>query len=38
MISSNALLTIETDKDSGLNLEDFERDVDYLRNLNGMFA
>ena len=38
LIPSNVYVSVETDKDPKLHLKDFERDVNYLKNLNEMFV
>ena len=38
LIPSNVYVSVETDKDPKLQLKDFERDVNYLKNLNEMFV
>lgn len=38
LIPSNVYVSVETDKDPELHLKDFERDVNYLKNLNEMFV
>jgi Xylose isomerase-like TIM barrel. len=38
LIPSNVYVSVETDKDPELHLKDFERDVNYLKNLHEMFV
>lgn len=38
LIPSDVYVSVETDKDPELHLKDFERDVNYLKNLNQMFV
>jgi len=38
LIPSNVYVSVETEKDRELHLKDFERDVNYLKNLHEMFV